>query len=573
VELFPEYLASDQVLPYFIDWLLNNVDMVEITAYNDEDAYTIFETMNDRGKPLSPTDMLKGYLLACVGADDRKQELNELWAAEMRRLRALGKIEDIAFFRTWLRAQYAEGTRQRGANAKPQDFDRLGTEFHRVVRDEHERFGLRLGPDYDRFIAEQMVSFADHYLTLRGAEAAVTPGLEFVRYNAASGFGQQAMVCLAPLRPGDAPEEALAKMNAVAGYLETLIVRRVINWKSVSSNTMQYAMLLLLKDLRGLSLDELRDSLTQKATALEAELPWAAIKTWALHNQNGRHVRNLLARITSHIEAESAMGGPGFDGYVQRTGKDPFDIEHIWAAKPERHRDDFDTDTEFAAYRNRVGGLLLMPASFNRSYGAEPYSTKLGHYLGQNLLAKSLHPLAYEHHPGFERYAERTGLPFTSHESFRRVDLDQRQDLYQAICEEIFSARRFSASPDAAPAPVDTPGATPTAARGDGYRLQSATPEHLSPEGNSDRMDVMDSGPDATDYAADLWHGTMSGYTNHGCRCDRCRAAKAEYTTRYRDQRFAESSCRIEGCERVASRATGNGLCAHHHAELRTPAP
>jgi uncharacterized protein with ParB-like and HNH nuclease domain len=51
-ERFPETLSQETTLPYFIDWLLYNVDMVEITAYNDEDAYTIFETMNDRGRPL-----------------------------------------------------------------------------------------------------------------------------------------------------------------------------------------------------------------------------------------------------------------------------------------------------------------------------------------------------------------------------------------------------------------------------------------------------------------------------------------------------------------------------------------
>lgn len=62
-EYFPEDLTG-KALPYFIDWLIENVHIVEITAYSDEDAYTIFETMNDRGLSLTPTDMLKGFLLA-----------------------------------------------------------------------------------------------------------------------------------------------------------------------------------------------------------------------------------------------------------------------------------------------------------------------------------------------------------------------------------------------------------------------------------------------------------------------------------------------------------------------------
>jgi uncharacterized protein with ParB-like and HNH nuclease domain len=56
---FPEELAGE-ALPYFADWLIENVHLVEITAYSDADAYTIFETMNDRGLSLTPTDMLKG---------------------------------------------------------------------------------------------------------------------------------------------------------------------------------------------------------------------------------------------------------------------------------------------------------------------------------------------------------------------------------------------------------------------------------------------------------------------------------------------------------------------------------
>ncbi|MEH2244796.1 DUF262 domain-containing protein [Nostoc sp.] len=60
-QYFPQDLTKE-ALPYFIDWLIENVHIVEITAYSDEDAYTIFETMNDGGLSLAPTDMLKGFV-------------------------------------------------------------------------------------------------------------------------------------------------------------------------------------------------------------------------------------------------------------------------------------------------------------------------------------------------------------------------------------------------------------------------------------------------------------------------------------------------------------------------------
>lgn len=69
-EVFPDELTGP-ALPYFVDWLVENVHLVEITAYSDGDAYTIFETMNDRGLSLTPADMLKGYLLANITDADR----------------------------------------------------------------------------------------------------------------------------------------------------------------------------------------------------------------------------------------------------------------------------------------------------------------------------------------------------------------------------------------------------------------------------------------------------------------------------------------------------------------------
>ena len=77
-EYFPEDLTQE-ALPYFVDWLIENVHIVEITAYSDEDAYTLFETMNDRGLSLTPTDMLKGFLLANISDEAKKVQTNQLW--------------------------------------------------------------------------------------------------------------------------------------------------------------------------------------------------------------------------------------------------------------------------------------------------------------------------------------------------------------------------------------------------------------------------------------------------------------------------------------------------------------
>src|SRR5207245_8050323 len=91
-ETFPPEVAA--ALPYFADWVVENVHLVEITAYSDGDAYTIFETMNDRGLSLAPTDMLKGYLLANIADPDNRNRANAAWKERIAALEELGKQED-----------------------------------------------------------------------------------------------------------------------------------------------------------------------------------------------------------------------------------------------------------------------------------------------------------------------------------------------------------------------------------------------------------------------------------------------------------------------------------------------
>ena len=60
----------------------------------------------------------------------------------------LGKEEDADAIKSWLRSQYAESIRERKRGATPQDFDLIGTEFHRWVRDHEESLKLTSSTDF-----------------------------------------------------------------------------------------------------------------------------------------------------------------------------------------------------------------------------------------------------------------------------------------------------------------------------------------------------------------------------------------------------------------------------------------
>lgn len=108
---FPDNLLKEETLPYFTDWLIYNVYLVEITTYSDADAYMIFETMNDRGLSLTPTDMLKGYLLANITDSERRNKASLVWRNRVEALLRVGKEEDADAIKNWLRSQHAKGSR------------------------------------------------------------------------------------------------------------------------------------------------------------------------------------------------------------------------------------------------------------------------------------------------------------------------------------------------------------------------------------------------------------------------------------------------------------------------------
>ncbi len=428
----PEELR-DAALPYFIDWLLENVHLVEITAYSDDDAYTIFETMNDRGLSLSPTDMLKGYLLANI--DENKRILaSARWRERIRELNDAGKEVESDCFKAWLRSQYSTKIRERKKGAKPEDFDRIGTEFHRWLRDAAETIGLRESDDFYLFIDRDFTFYSRQYLRLIEASLTPIPGLEHVLYNAQHGFTLQYLLLLAPLQPDDGDAAVNQKLGLVARYIDILLTWRLWNFRTIAYSTMQYSMAQVVFGIRGLSVEALSKKLHESLVSEGKEKgTFASNDRLRMHQQNRYALHRILARLTDYVETQSGLPSRYLD-YVSE-GKTRYEVEHIWADHPERHTDEFPHPADFAEHRNRIGGLLLLPKSFNASYGDLTYEEKLPHYLEQNLLARSLHPQCYEHNPGFLRFKEQSGLPFVPLTQFKKADVESRSQLYTKIAE------------------------------------------------------------------------------------------------------------------------------------------
>jgi uncharacterized protein with ParB-like and HNH nuclease domain len=428
--LFPDELKGD-ALPYFIDWLKDRVQLVQITAYSDEDAYAIFETMNDRGLKLTPADMLKGYLLANMEEGRPRTHANELWRKRLRLLDERADDSGSDFLKTWLRSQYSTKIRERRRGARPEDWDRIGTEFHRWLRNAQNEIGLKTREDYYDFVQRDFEFYGEQYGRILDAElGALDPHsrLRFIRYNADVGFTLQNQLLLAPLVPGDSQDTIDKKLELVGRFTDILVARRIWNFKAIAYSTMSYAMFVVMKDIRGLSIPELAQALRDYLERLEETFE---VDRLFVHQQNRRLLHHLLARMTDHVTVASGQAS----NYLELTNgaKVKYEVEHIWADHFEQHTDEFEHEADFTRHRNRLGDLLLLPKQFNASYNDDPYPTKLPHYFGQNLLAASLNQLSYTKNPGFLAFVKASGLPFKPYDEFLAQSIVERGGLYREL--------------------------------------------------------------------------------------------------------------------------------------------
>lgn len=440
---------DDAALPYFCDWLTEKVYLIEISAASDDDAYTIFETMNDRGLSLSPLDMLKGYLLANITDIGQRNEAARVWRERIEALRKLGKDEDTDAVKAWLRARYANSVRERRSGSENKDFERIGTEFHRWLGDHAEKIGLKSGEDFFRFIHDDMVFYTRQFERIRKASFKPEEGLEPVYHVAAFNFTLQYPLLLAPLLATDSKELIDRKIRAVAVFLDILLARRAVNYLSMTYGAMSYAAFLIMRDIRGLDLPQLVDILRKRLDEQGCDFDGTTdgrrggFNAFRLNQWSKRYIKVLLARMTAHLERASGIDSSAAKYLVEGRGR--YEIEHIWAAHYARHRDEFSSESEFWEHRDRFGDLLLLPKSFNASYGDLTYAKKRKHYLSQNLLAWSLHEQCYERNPGFLAYIQKEKLPFQPLEEFRRADIDARHALYRQLADRVWDPSQLDA--------------------------------------------------------------------------------------------------------------------------------
>ena len=439
---FPLDDFKGDMLKAFVYWVKENLILVKITALSEENAYTIFETMNDRGVPLTASDMLKGFILSKFTHDEKRTKVNGEWRKDMLKL---GEYDanngaENQFFQSWLRAQFAITIRQSKVNSVNQDFENIGTRYHNWFKDNYDKGLLAeaINGDIEGFIEKNYRFFFNQYVKIKEAEKAFKKELEHVFYHQFWRIAPSLCYALylAPLTLEDSEETCNKKIDIVAHFLENFAVRRSTNYRLFSASSIRYTMCNLVKTIRGKDIAALKEALiseTEEIKDFNESLP-----VFRLHGMNRCFIKYFLARITSFVEEGSGMGNH-FVNYMRNPNQKPFEVEHIWSEHFEWHEDEFKQTEEFNQWRNSIGDLILLPNGVNQSYNDMPVVKKLPHYIKENILAQSFCAATYEKNPTFKAFITKNNLPFKSYTDFKKKDIQERCLLYAAIANLIWN--------------------------------------------------------------------------------------------------------------------------------------
>lgn len=424
-EIFPEEIV-EKCLLNFGDWLQEKVCFIQIVADTEQDAHKIFVSMNDRGLSLTPAEMLKGFLLSEIEDDKEREKCNSWWKETILNLKDIDIKEDETFIKNWLRAQYAESIRETKKGAVNKDFDIIGTEFHKWVRDNKNRIGLHRSNDYIDFIM-QFNKYANVYIKIKRLEKNFESDFKYVYYNAVDKFTLQEQVILASICIEDNNDIINKKVNLVSKFLDLYIHSRVVIYKSNDYNTIKNAIFTITKRIRKLNLEEL----SRELIAIYKENQMNIVDNLENFRVNGytkKYIRNMLARITGYVEEKSGLTSNYID-YVNREQTHPYDIEHITPDHYEWFDEEYSSKEEFDGYRNNFADLIILKEHINRSLNDKKYDYKVKTYesANGNILGASLGENVYLNNPSFKKFIKEYDLNFEPYKEFGKKEINKRK--------------------------------------------------------------------------------------------------------------------------------------------------
>jgi hypothetical protein len=320
-----------------------------------------------------------------------------------------------------------------------EDWDLIGTQFHKWLKDNADSIGLTNSDNFKKFVLDEFKLFSCTYIRLKKYSIHFNEDYEYVYYNANRNFTLQYQLILASINKDDSAEIIDRKIKIISCFIDQYIMRRAVNFKATDYSTVKNAVFTLTLQFRRLSVDLLKDKAIDLLDKPADTFTLDGINSWFLNKSTKRFIFHALARLTYFLETQTDTPGASFVKYTNRDTKNPYDIEHILADDFQQNKDNFDNEDDFNKMRNRFGALLLLPLDKNRSFQDMPYTDKKDKYYNENILAATLNEKYYQNTPRFIKFKDICGLNFVPLDVFDKNSIESRTKLYLQLAKLIWN--------------------------------------------------------------------------------------------------------------------------------------
>ncbi|ROO88214.1 uncharacterized protein with ParB-like and HNH nuclease domain [Actinocorallia herbida] len=346
--------ADDPAIPdsvsRFEEVVLDRLSLVNIGVDKDDNAFRIFESINNTGMRLNQVDLIRNYVFMCL--PNRGEHVYAKYWRPMQELLADPKALDQLMFLVLVLRQ--------GDKAKHTDVYRGHQEILEQISDDEEKVEAYAADLYTR--AKHLKTILD---PSREGEA-VRDHLRFLKEWEAQTTYPVIMRVLELRESGEATDGDLAQ---ALSYLESFLVRRMI--ASMPTNNLNRIFMRLTPLLDGE--DRVQDIIRQE---LSAQQRWVtdtelreAVRTKPFYIAGRGHQKKLVLR-----RLEQALGGK------EKVDLDGTTIEHVlpqhltdsW--KRQLSEDGEDARDLHAALVHTLGNLTL--TGYNSELGDAPYEDK-----------------------------------------------------------------------------------------------------------------------------------------------------------------------------------------------------
>ncbi len=337
-----------------IDFLKDKVKIIVVSVSDPSNAYTIFETLNDRGLTLSQTDLIKNYLFN--KSDDRVDEAQVKWSRFTGAVEAAENEDEILQY-----IRYNWSSKQGFTREKY-----LFRSIKNKIKDKNNSITLLTNLDED---SQKYLAILNPYHTLWKEYS--TNCSDYISALKELRLTQNRPLLLAVLKRFELPEVEKALKIIVSWSVRNLIT------DAIGAGTLEQEFsnqAKLINEGKIQNSKQLKESIMRVVPTDEQFK-----KSFEIATVSKSYIaRYYLSEIEKSYRPTNELGP------LQNPEK--INLEHILPQTPDVHKwPQFDKDTH-ATYYKRIGNMTLMDKKMNSDQKNGPFSEKKKVYVNSEII-------------------------------------------------------------------------------------------------------------------------------------------------------------------------------------------